>query len=391
LIPYGKHTVNLADALAVGWQVFRKSLTQGPKVEEFESLVASYTGAKYAVAVSSATAGLHISVLALELPEHSKVATSPISFVASANSIRYADLEPVFVDIDPQTINVSSKLLDQVCSNDSKISAVIPVHYAGLSCDMLEVSRIARKHGLRVVEDAAHAFGASYSNGEKIGNCMFSDLTVFSFHPVKSVTTGEGGVITTNSHDLYQKLLRLRSHGINKLNDEIHDEILGYTDGKLNPWYYEMQDLGFHYRMSEIQASLGCSQMKRLDSFMKLRLQKAIAYDEAFKHEVNFRSAQSVSKGNSGNHIYPIRINFDKLGVNRSQLMEKLRGLGIGTQVHYLPIPLHPYYRKLGYTSDTIPEAMRFYSECLTIPLYPKLKSWEQSHIIKALKKELAS
>ena len=382
--------MDVRDAIAVAWQIRTKSLTQGPKIEEFEALVASYTGAKYAVAVSSATAGLHIALLALELPEESAVATSPISFVASSNAVLYVGLKPIFVDIDSSSINISPSLLESNCSNNPSISAVIPVHFAGRSCDMEAISKVAQKFKLRVVEDAAHALGGHYPSGEKIGSCRYSDLTVFSLHAVKSVTTGEGGVITTNDYDLYLKLLRLRSHGINKLQDTIQETSLGFSDGEMNPWYYEMQALGFHYRLSEIQSSLGCSQIKKLDSFMNSRFQLASEYDKAFSFEENIRSAQTGSKEFSGNHIYPIRIRFDRLEINRAQLMRKLSDLGIGTQVHYLPIPLHPYYKKLGYLTSSIPEAMNYYAQCLTIPLFPRLSKKKQRFVIHSLKRLLA-
>jgi perosamine synthetase len=386
LIPYGRHTVDFRDAMSVAWQIRTKSLTQGPKIQEFEALVASYTGAKYAVAVSSATAGLHIALLALELPKDSSVATSPISFVASSNAALYAGLKPMFIDIDPNSLNISHKALESVCLVNPNISALIPVHFAGLSCDMEEISKVAQTFKLRVVEDAAHALGGSYPSGEKIGSCKYSDITVFSLHAVKSVTTGEGGVITTNSYDLYVKLLRLRSHGINKLQDTIQDTLIGFSDGVLNPWYYEMQELGFHYRLSEIQSTLGCSQIKKLDSFMDSRFRLTLSYDEAFSSERNIKTAQVGSKELSGNHIYPVRIRFDRIKINRAQLMAKLLDLGIGTQVHYLPIPLHPYYKKLGYLTSGIPEAMNYYSQCLTIPLFPRLSLRKQKFVIKSLK-----
>jgi dTDP-4-amino-4,6-dideoxygalactose transaminase len=234
LIPYGKHNVKLSEALRVAWQIRFHSLTQGSKINEFERLVAKYVGAKYAVAVSSATAGLHIAMLALDLPQKSKVITSPISFVASSNSILYAGHHPLFVDIEPNTLNLDLDLIEKQVQLDPEVRAIIPVHFAGLPCDMSKISKTAKANGIRIIEDAAHAFGASYEDGQKVGSCSFSDMTVFSFHPVKSITTGEGGIITTNSEEIYANLLRLRSHGINKLNDPIKNTFIGTTAGETN-------------------------------------------------------------------------------------------------------------------------------------------------------------
>ena len=256
MIPYGRHNITWTDALKVFWQVRFRSLTQGKQIENFEKQVATYVGARYAVAVSSATAGLHLAAIALRLPLESKVLTSPISFVASSNSLLYASYKPEFVDIDNKTLNMNIDLLESKILKDKTIQAILPVHFAGLACDMKRIHDIATRHDLRVIEDAAHALGASYENGSKVGSCHYSDMTVLSFHPVKSITTGEGGMITTNDYTLYKTLLRLRSHGINKLDDEFQNPILSKTANLINPWYYEMIELGFNYRMTEIQAAL---------------------------------------------------------------------------------------------------------------------------------------
>jgi dTDP-4-amino-4,6-dideoxygalactose transaminase len=371
---YGKQSTNLRDAIVVGWQVWRKSLTQGPKIQEFESVVASKVGAKYAVAVSSATAGLHLALLALELEPDSEVATSPISFLSSSNAALYSGLKPRFIDIDPDTLNISvAKTVDAVTQIDS-ITALIPVHMAGAACEMEEI-----------IEDAAHALGGFYSNGQPVGSCAFSDMTVFSFHPVKSVTTGEGGVVTTNNEDLYRKLLRLRSHGINQLDDALVDNILGYTDGVKNPWYHEMQVLGYHYRLSEIQAALGVSQMRKLDKFVSKRRQIANYYDCLLKNNSVVKGTQVKSRDKSAHHLYVAHIDFSVISISRNELMNKLRDVGIGTQVHYRPIPTQPYYVSRNYSVDNLPNCMDYYSKCLTLPIYPGLTKRDQRMIVSTL------
>ncbi len=385
MIPYGRHTVNWRDALAVAWQVKTKSLTQGRRIQEFEEKIANYVGSKYAVAVSSATAGLHISVLALDLPSESEVVTSPISFVASSNVILYAGLKTVFLDIDSDTINLSPELFKNYCSNNSNVKAVIPVHFAGLPCDMSSLYETATKFGINIIEDAAHALGGSYDSGEKIGSCKYSDLTVFSFHPVKSITTGEGGVITTNSFDLYQKLLLLRSHGITKTEENFQNPIISSSDGKFNSWYYEMQILGFHYRLTEIQAALGISQLRKLDKFMKKRMRIVHYYEDFLKQVESIRPAQLIRKNNSGNHIYPILIDFARLKISKECLLEELRDSGIRAQIHYLPIPLHPFYARKGFTASQIPNSINYYSKCMSIPLFPGLSKRKQKAVMKSL------
>lgn len=379
---YGKQSTNLRDALVVGWQVWRKSLTQGPKIQDFESAVALKVGAKYAVAVSSATAGLHLALLALELEPNSEVVTSPISFLSSANAAIYSGLKPKFIDIDPDTLNISeAQTVEAIKGNDS-IKALIPVHMAGAACNMAELSKVCRERGIAIIEDAAHALGGYYSNGQPVGNCEFSDMTVFSFHPVKSVTTGEGGIITTNNEDLYRKLLRLRSHGINQLNDPLIDQILGFTNGNRNLWYHEMQMLGYHYRLSEIQAALGVSQIRKLEKFILKRKRLADNYDVYFRNFPGVRPVQYQMRDSSAHHLYILLIDFSKLSISRHELMMKLRDAGIGTQVHYRPIPTQPYYQDLGYSTASIPNAMDYYSKCLSIPMHPKLNKKQQRKIL---------
>ncbi len=390
MIPYGKHHVTWGDALKVLWQIRFRSLTQGPQIEKFEAEVAKAVGAKYAVAVSSATAGLHLAALALKLPRSSKVITSPISFVASSNSLIYAGYKPEFLDIDPDTLNLDIGLIKSRVEQSNDIKAILPVHFAGLPCDMERINEIARRHDLRVIEDAAHALGAEYNNGAKVGSCAYSDMTVLSFHPVKSITTGEGGMVTTNDYDLYKSLLRLRSHGINKLDDEFQDPLLSRTSGTTNPWYYEMIELGYNYRMTEIQAVLGISQLKRLEKFMAKRFRKVSTYSGMFQTTGSVRLAQNCDLKKSANHILPVRIDFANLKISRATLMNSLRSVGVGSQVHYIPIPMQPYYKSLGYDISNIPEAVSYYEECLSLPLFPNLSKSEQKKVVKELAKLLS-
>ena len=391
MIPYGRQSINLFDVLSVSKQLAFKSLTQGSKIEEFEERVAEYVGAKYAIAVSSATAGLHLAVMALDLPVNSEIITSPISFVASSNAILYSNHQPKFIDVERETINIDLSLVAQEIESNKNVRAVIPVHFAGLPCNMEELSRLSAAKGVKIIEDAAHALGASYPNGKKVGSCEFSDMTVFSFHPVKSITTGEGGMITTNSYALYKKLLRLRSHGINKLNDSFESSLLSTTDGISNPWYYEMQELGFNYRLTELQAALGLSQIDRLDKFIKDRRSRVAWYLLNLSQVPSATPVQSNSSTLSAHHIFPIRVNYSELKISRARLMASLKERGIGTQVHYVPIPLHPYYQKLGFGIEKIPEAMSYYHEALTIPLYPSLKQSQQRKVIVELSNLIVS
>jgi len=386
LIPYSRQTISFLDALYVARQVKFKSLTQGFQINNFEEKVAKYVGARFAVAVSSGTAGLHLAHLALGQAKGSKVITSPISFVASANSIIYAGQEPIFIDIDPYTGNISVEKLQEAVGKH-QIKTVVPVHYAGFPCEMEKIFDICQKESIRIIEDAAHALGAAYDTGEKIGSCKYSDLTVFSFHPVKSITTGEGGIITTNNEDLYLKLIKLRTHGIAKNDQPVQNEILGFTNGKRNAWYYEMQELGFHYRLTEIQAALGISQMRRIDSFINKRRKVAKRYNKFLKKLNNLDVLKSNENMIGAFHLYPIKIKFDKILISKNDLIQALRKLGIMSQVHYIPIPLHPYYKNLGYTVAELPNAIDFYHRILSIPIYPGLSILKQRKVIRSLNK----
>ncbi len=386
MIPYGRHTISSLDAIRVGWQVRFHTLTQGKQISEFEEEVANFVGARFAVAVSSATAGLHIAMLALNLPTNARVVTTPISFVATANSVSYCGLRPVFVDIEPNSLTLDLDAVQKKISQDAEIKAVITVHYAGLPDDAEKLGQLRKSTGIYIIEDAAHSFGARYSTGELVGSCQNSDMTVFSFHPVKSFTTGEGGIVTTNSEDLYRTLLRLRSHGINKLESTLVNSLAGETNGQTNPWYYEMLNLGFNYRLTEIQAVLGRSQLSRIGSFIEARRKIARFYIEGLNEFENVSIAQKVNTSWSAHHLFPIRISFDKISDSRRDVMMKLKKMGIGTQVHYIPIPLQPFYAQRGHQIAELPHAIEYYEQALSIPMFPKLRKSGQRRVLQALK-----
>ena len=385
MIPYGRQSITSLDALRVAFQIRFRTLTQGPKIAEFEKAVAEYVGSKYAVAVSSATAGLHLSTLALSSGRSGKVITSPISFAASSNSIIYAGLTPLFVDIDPKTLNINCEGIAQITEKNDEILGITAVHFAGAACDMEAIADLAKRKGLFLIEDAAHGLGGQYLTGENIGCCKYSDATVFSFHPVKSVTTGEGGVITTNNKELYELLLSLRSHGFARESTPIDNQILGYTNNKRNVWYQEMDSLGFHYRLTEIQAALGVSQMKRLNKFMKKRRKLVFRYLSLLAGNSIVQPSQEVDFLKSANHLFVASIDFSKLKHSRNDLMTALKSRGIGTQVHYKPIFLHPYYEKYDYSQADFPNALSYYSNCISLPLFPGLTFRNQRRVIKEL------
>lgn len=386
MIPYGKHHIDEKDIEAVVGILRNGLLTQGPAVETFEKAVAEYVGVKYAVAVSSGTAALHLAALAAGVSPRTSVVTSPITFVASANAARYCGADVLFADIDPETINMSPDALREVLLKNSNIKAIIPVHFAGLPCDMSAIKNLADEAGALVIEDAAHALGATYPNGKRVGCCENSLMTIFSFHPVKAIAAGEGGMITTNDEATYRKLIRSRSHGINKLDDPLHFEAEAFTDGEQNPWYYEMQELGFHYRITDIQCALALSQFKKLDSFINRRNELVKNYDLAFSKTKSCHPAQTIGRDQSGHHLYVLRINFKQVALTRGQVMKKLREYGVGSQVHYIPVPSQPYYRQLGFRPEDYPKAQMYYEQALSIPLFFGLIDDQQNQVIQAIK-----
>jgi UDP-4-amino-4,6-dideoxy-N-acetyl-beta-L-altrosamine transaminase len=386
MIPYGRHHIDEEDIQAVVDVLRSGALTQGPIVEQFEHEIAAYVGAKYAVAVSSATAGLHLAALAAGVGPGSTLITSPITFIASANAGIYAGGNVAFADIDSQTINMSPASLKIVLANNTNTKVVIPVHFAGLPCDMPAIKLLTDNAGAVIIEDAAHALGASYPDGSRVGSCRHSLMTIFSFHPVKAIAAGEGGMITTNDEVVYRKLLRLRSHGINKLDDALVLYSQATTDGEPNPWYYEMQELGFHYRITEMQCALALSQFKKLNQFIARRRTLAKRYDDLFSAFKNCRQAQASGRNISGHHLYVLRIDFNSIGLNRVGLIKKLKDNGIGSQVHYIPVPMQPYYRELGFDVENFPDAICYYEEALSIPLFYELTDAQQEYIISVLK-----
>lgn len=382
MIPYGRQYLDKKDIDSVLGVLKSDWITQGPKIAEFEFGLARYCGAKYAVAVSSGTAALHLAVLSAGLKKGDEVITTPITFAATANAALYAGAKPVFSDIERSTLNINPvEILKNI---NHKTRAILPVHFAGLPCNMDKISDIAKKKDLIVIEDACHALGAEYrcaGKWIKVGSSVHSDMSVLSFHPVKSITTGEGGAILTNRKDLYEKLIMLRNHGITK-------------DGKMlfkpkeGPWYYEMQSLGFNYRLTDIQAALGISQLKKLDRFVNLRRKITKLYNEAFADlEEKIILPCEFSSVKSSCHLYVIRLMPQRgTKAKRGRVFDYLRKNGIGSQIHYIPVYAHPYYRKLGYRAGTCPVAEEYYNGSISLPLYPSLTGPEIKKTIKVVR-----
>ena len=395
IIPYGKHYIDEDDIQSVVDVLRQGMLTQGPKVLEFEKKIASYVGAKYAVAVANGTAALHLACMVLGLSEGDEVITSPNTFVATSNSILYVSAKPVFVDIDKQSLNIDIDQIERTILDSENIKAIFPVHFAGLPCDMERIKQLADKYNLKIVEDAAHALGATYNDGSKVGGCQYSDMTILSFHPVKGIAAGEGGMVITNDKSLYHKLTLLRSHGITKGNFEFPgisrpDNLLINKDealenGELKRWYYEMQYLGHNYRITDIQCALAISQMDKIDLFLEARKSMAKFYDQAFSEVPNIIPLQGHGRNNSSHHIYVVSIDFDKIGISRHQFMQKLAEQGIGSQVHYIPVVNQPYYQAMGYNIEQLPSVNKYYQNTLSIPLYYGLTNSEQKNIVSSI------
>lgn len=382
LIRYGGQSIDEGDIMAVCDVLRSPFLTQGPNVDAFERAVAGFCGAKYAVAASSGTAALHIACLAAGLDEGDESITSPNTFVASANCAVYCGARPVFADIDPVTYNIDARQIAGKIGDATK--AVIPVHFAGQSCDMSTIRDVVDSaeerlgHKIYVIEDASHALGSEYG-GHRVGSCRHCDMTVLSFHPVKHITTGEGGMVLTNDEQLWRKLRRFRSHGITNTADELEAEAPGR-------WYYEQQDLGCNYRITDIQCALGRSQMRRLPEFMGRRHEIVEAYNAAFSGIDNLRTPVELAECTTNFHLYVLRIDFTGVGMTRSEFMDALMARGIQTQVHYIPVHTQPFFRR-RYNTDwgDCPRAEGYYRSCLSIPLHPAMSERDVRVVIEAI------
>ena len=369
MIPYGKQTIDQDDIQAVVDVLQSDFLTTGPKIAEFEQTVADYVGAKYAVAISNGTSALHAACFAAGIGPGDEVITTPLTFAASANCVLYCGGTPVFADVDPKTYNIDPEDIRRKITDKTK--AIIAVHLAGQPCDMDAIHSIAREHGLIVIEDGAHALGSVYK-GKKVGS--MSDMTTFSFHPVKPITTGEGGMIVTDNEDFYKKMILFRSHGITR-----DDSMMTRNDG---PWFYQQFDLGYNYRITDIQCALGCSQMKKLDRFLARRKEIVAHYNEAFADCDNIITPYQLSDTESGWHLYIVQVK----NCDRRQVFEKMREKGIGVNVHYIPVYMHPYYQEHGYENVHCANAEEIYSHIISLPLYPGLTSEQQDYVIDTLK-----
>lgn len=369
MIPYGRQTIEEDDIQAVVDVLRSDYLTTGPKIAEFEKMVADYVGAKYAVAISNGTSALHAACFAAGIQLGDEVITTPLTFAASSNCVLYCGGTPVFADVDPKTYNIDPEDIRRKITDKTK--AIIAVHLAGQPCDMDEIHKIAKEHDLIVIEDGAHALGSVYK-GKKVGT--LSDMTTFSFHPVKPITTGEGGMIVTDNEEFYQKMMLFRSHGITR-----DENLMTRNDG---PWFYQQLDLGYNYRITDIQCALGCSQMKKLDRFLALRKEIVARYNEAFADCENIVTPYQLPETESGWHLYIVQVK----NCDRRKVFEALREHGIAVNVHYIPVYLHPYYQEHGYKDVHCRNAEEVYSHIISLPLYPTLTEEQQQYVIETLK-----
>ncbi|SFM23597.1 UDP-4-amino-4,6-dideoxy-N-acetyl-beta-L-altrosamine transaminase [Gracilibacillus orientalis] len=372
-IPYGHQTIDDDDINSVISILKSDYLTTGPAVERFEKSIANYVDTKYAVTFSNGTAALHGACYAAGIQKGDEVITSPMTFVASSNCVLYMGATPIFVDIDQKTYNIDPKEIWKKIT--SKTKAIIPVDYTGQPCDLDEINEMATKHNLIVIEDAAHALGARHK-GKKIGS--ISDMTMFSFHPVKHITTGEGGIITTNNKEYYEKLLEFRSHGVTRDRSKLKEDH--------GPWYYEMQFLGYNYRMSDIQAALGASQLSKSDDFLKKRKAIVDKYNAAFANIREINTPFQKQTNNSSWHLYVLRFNIAELVASRKQIFEELRGQNIGVNVHYIPVYYQPFYQGLGFKKGICPNTEKLYEEIITLPLFPSMTETEVNYVIECVK-----
>ncbi|PEK53704.1 UDP-4-amino-4,6-dideoxy-N-acetyl-beta-L-altrosamine transaminase [Bacillus toyonensis] len=376
-LPYGQQQIDEYDIQAVVDVLKGDFLTTGPMVQQFEEAIAKYVGAKYAVSFSNGTAALHAACYAAGITEGDEVITTPMTFVASANCILYQGGQPIFADIDNETYNISPKSIEEMITNKTK--AIIPVHFTGQPVELEAIQKIAKENNLIIIEDAAHALGATYKN-KKIGS--IGDMTMFSFHPVKHITTGEGGVITTNNPLFYEKLVQFRTHGIERNPHKLLENH--------GPWYYEMQFLGYNYRITDIQAALGISQLSKLDSFIKIRKKYVDIYNKEFSSLSEIIIPKQLPQTSSSWHLYIIRLNTKLLKCNRKEVYEALQRENIGVNVHYIPVHLQPFYQKLGFEKGICPQAENVYEEIITLPLFPKMTEADVWDVIQAVRKVLS-
>lgn len=373
-IPYGKQWIGIEEIRAASKILRSDFMTQGPKVEEFEKALARKVGAKYAVAVANGTAALHLAAVVIGLKPGDEVITTPISFLATSNAALYVGAKPIFVDIDPETQCLDPKLIEAKITPRTR--AIFATDFAGHAANLIYIHRIAKKYRLKIVEDACHALGATYDSF-KVGSCRHSDISVFSFHPVKHITTGEGGALTTNNPDYYERLCELRSHGVTRKPAKLHDKREG-------GWYYEMQSLGFNYRLTDIQAALGIEQLKKLDGFAMRRRQIAGKYRRAFTGLDAIQLPVEKKGCRHVYHLFVIRLQ-GPLVKKRKEIFIELQKRGIGAQVHYIPIPSQPYYRNLGYSLTDCPRAEAYYRSAISIPMFPRMTDSQVAYVSRTV------
>ena len=384
MIPYGKQDINQDDLDSVLEVLKSDFLTQGPQVPIFEKSVSEFVGAKYGVAVNSATSALHIACLSLGFTKGDILWTSPNTFVASANCAIYCGGKVDFVDIDPDTLNMCPQALEAklILAKDRGLlpKIVVPVHFAGQSCDMKKIHELSLQYDFKIIEDASHAIGSKYLN-QYVGNCSFSDITVFSFHPVKIITTAEGGLATTNQLNLAERMNLFRTHGITRDKDTFNIKSEG-------PWYYEQHELGFNYRLTELQAALGISQLKRVLHFIEKRHILRESYEKSIDSK-NIILPKQDKNCYSALHLYPIQLRLEELTLSKKEIFESLRDQGIGVNLHYIPVHFHPYYEKLGFKRGDFPNAENYYKRAISIPLFPSMSSRDQEYVISTILKTI--